>query len=53
MSLEFSTMRSSLMILLLVASGLGNPIPSSPSSIKATSAIDTFENVGFVVHNIR
>ena len=53
MSLEFSTMRSSLMILLLVTSGLGNPIPSSPSNIKATSAIDTFENVGFVVHNIR
>ena len=53
MSLEFSTMRSSLLILLLVTSGLGNPIPSSPSSIKATSTIDTFENVGFVVHSIR
>ena len=42
------------MILLLVTSGLGNPITITPSNNnKASSAIGTFENVGFVVHNIR
>ena len=41
------------MILLLVTSGLGNPIPSSPFNNKAVSTIDTLENVGFVVHSIR
>ena len=48
-------MRSSLVILLLVTSGLGNPIPITPSNNnnKASSTFGTFENVGFVVHNIR
>ena len=47
-------MRSSLVILLLVTSGLGNPIPNTPSNNnKAPSTFGTFENVGFVVHNIR
>ena len=47
-------MRSSLVILLLVTSGLGNPIPITPSNNnKASSIFSTFENVGFVVHNIR
>ena len=41
------------MILLLVTSGLGNPIPSLPSNNKAASNVDTLENVGFVVHSIR
>ena len=44
------------MILLLVTSGLGNPIPSSPFNNKVllgNKATGTFENVGFVVHSIR
>ena len=55
------------MILLLVTSGLGNPIsissnnlvtsrPDNPiffSTNKASNTINTIENVGFVVHTIR
>ena len=61
-------MRSYLLILLLlVTSGLGNPIsissnnlvtsrPDNPiffSTNKASNTINTIENVGFVVHTIR
>ena len=66
MSLELGAMRSSLLVLLLlVTSGLGNPIssnnlvtsrldnPLSFSSNKVSRNIDTFKNVGFVVHTIR
>ena len=52
MSLELGAMRSSLLVLLLlVTSGLGNPL--SFSSNKVSRNIDTFKNVGFVVHTIR
>ena len=66
MSLELGAMRSSLLILLLlVTSGFGNPIssnnlvtsrldnPLSFSSNKVSRNIDTFKNIGFVVHTIR
>ena len=45
-------MRISLVILLLVTSGLGNPTPSSLSNNNKV-AIDTFKNAAFVVHPIR
>ena len=51
MSLKLGAMRISLVILLLVTSGLGNPTPSSLSNNKIV--IDTFKNAAFVVHTIR
>ena len=52
MSSEFSAMRNSLVILLVVTSGLGNPISSYPSN-QASSTIGTFEDAGSVMHSIR
>ena len=58
MSREFCAMRSSLMILLMVvASGLGNPVSSKASTTISTNistnTYPTSKNVVFVVHNIR
>ena len=44
-------MRISLVILLVMTSGLGNPTPSSFSNNEV--AIDTFMNAAFVVHTVR
>ena len=52
MSMEFSAMRNSLMILLLVACGLGNPISYKASS-DSSNTPSTNKGVVFVVHNIR
>ena len=50
--MEFSAMRNSLMILLLVAFGLGNPIYYKASS-DSSNIPSTNKDVVFVVHNIR
>ena len=50
--MEFSAMRNSLMILLLVACGLGNPISYKASS-DSSNIPSTNKGVVFVVHNIR
>ena len=50
--MEFSAMRNSLMILLLVAFGLGNPIYYKASS-DSSNIPSTIKDVVFVVHNIR
>ena len=50
--MEFSAMRNSLMILLLVAFGLGNPIYYKASS-DSSNIPSTNRDVVFVVHNIR
>ena len=50
--MEFSAMRNSLMILLLVACGLGNPISYKASS-DSSNIPSTNKDVVFVVHNIR
>ena len=52
MSMEFSAMRNSLMILLLLACGLGNPISYKASS-DSSNTPSTNKGVVFVVHNIR
>ena len=58
MSLELGAMRSSLVILLLVTSGLCNPIYSNNEVMSRlanpiSSTNDNFKKVGFAVHNIR
>ena len=50
--MEFSAMRNSLMILLLVACGLGNPI-SYKASNDSSNTPSTNKGVVFVVRNIR
>ena len=50
--MEFSAMRNSLMILLLLACGLGNPISYKASS-DSSNIPSTNKGVVFVVHNIR
>ena len=52
MSMEFSAMRNSLMILLLVACGLGNPISYKASS-DSSNIPSTIKDAVFLVHNIR
>ena len=54
MSRDFCAMRSSLMILLMVvANGLGNPVSSKASTTISTNTSSTSKNVVFVEHNIR